>query len=61
MPFAKLSSSGQVLVKLNLNWDGLYNHCETQPPGKYIWATSTLPWELNFVMEAFFNQIMSTS
>ena len=65
---AKLSSSLPVPVKSNFNWDLHYYHCIHDKlllllthPDKYIWATSRLLRKLKFVMEALFNQTMSTS
>ena len=62
--FAKLSSSWTIPLKSNLTWDYLYYHCQSHPPthpGKYIWATSTLPRKLRFDIEALFNQTRSIS
>ena len=62
----KLSSSWPVPVKANLNWDLHYNHWHPLSPptptshlDKDIWATSRLPRELKFGMEAVFNQTRS--
>ena len=42
----------------NHSWALLTLHQPTHL-GKYLWATSILPWELDFGMKAFFNQTMS--
>ena len=70
MKIAKPSSSRQVPVKLNLNWDGLYNHSETHPPTRpthpgqvylshFYTTLGAKIWYGSFIQQNYFNYLTS--